>query len=99
MAKSVRSKPYLSLDVQRDLADRLTNIEGHIRGIRRMLEEHQSCDRILIQLSAIKAAVNQTSIKLLDGHIENCVKDLVYDEEGKMAIDSLKISLASILKS
>lgn len=99
MARKTRNEPYLSSDLERELIDRLTNIEGHVRGIRRMLEEHRSCDRILVQMMAIKAAISQASIKLLEGHMESCVKDLVHDEEGRKAFDSLRLALSSALKS
>ncbi|MFQ5895942.1 MAG: metal-sensitive transcriptional regulator [Nitrospinota bacterium] len=99
MARAKRNERYLDSDLQRELIDRLTSIEGHVRGVRRMLEERKSCDRILVQMAAIKAAVNQTSMKLLEGHMESCVKDLVHDEEGRRAIDSLRAALASALKS
>jgi len=99
MPRTKRNQPYLTSDVQRELIDRLTNIEGHVRGVRRMLEEHQSCERILVQMVAIKSAINQASVKLLEGHVEGCVKDLVQDEEGRRAIDSLRAALASAFKT
>ena len=64
---------YLTPEVEKDLQDRLSRIEGHVRGVRRMLEEHRDCDDILIQIAGVKAAVNQVAIKLLQGHLEMCV--------------------------
>jgi DNA-binding FrmR family transcriptional regulator len=42
-----------------------------------MLNENKPCEDLLVQLSAIKAALNQITIKLLEGHIEVCVTDFV----------------------
>jgi len=38
-----------------------------------MLEEHQSCNDILVKMAAVKVAINQAIIKLLEGHMESCV--------------------------
>ncbi|MFO7274385.1 MAG: metal-sensitive transcriptional regulator [Bacillota bacterium] len=46
-----------------DLMRRLKRIEGQARGIQRMLEEGQDCEQILIQLGAMKAAINRVGMK------------------------------------
>lgn len=46
-----------------DLMKRLKRIEGQARGVQRMLEEGQSCDQVLIQLGAMKAAINRVGMK------------------------------------
>ena len=52
-----------------------------MRGIKRMLDDREDCESILIQLSAIKAALNQVTIKLLENHMETCVADCVRSGE------------------
>ncbi len=64
---------YLDTELVDNLQARLSRIEGHVRGIKRMLDERQDCNDILIQLSAIKAAINQVTLKLLEGHMRTCV--------------------------
>ena len=66
---------------------RLNRIEGQVRGIRRMVEEDAYCPDILIQVSAIQAALNSFNKVLLANHIRTCVaediragKDEVIDE-------------------
>ena len=46
-----------------DLMRRLKRIEGQARGIQRMLEEGQDCEQVLIQLGAMKAAINRVGMK------------------------------------
>lgn len=92
-------KVYLTPEMEKNLDARLARIEGHVRSIRRMLAEHQDCDSLLIQMAAVKAAMNQVIIKLLEGHIETCVSECVATEEGVDALASLKRSLAIVLKS
>lgn len=68
-----------------DVVQRLSRIEGHIRGIKKMLEDGQSCDQVLLQLSAVKAALNKATKILLEDHFDNCVleknKDKALEKE------------------
>jgi len=92
-------KVYLTPEVEKNLDARLARIEGHVRSVRRMLTEHQDCDSLLIQMAAVKAAMNQVIIKLLEGHIETCVTECVATEEGADALEKLKGALAIVLKN
>ena len=55
------------------LCNRLSRIEGQIRGIRRMLDESAYCPDILTQAAAANAALNAFSRELLSQHIRSCV--------------------------
>ena len=57
------------------MINRLNRIEGQVRGIRRMVENNAYCPDILIQVSAITAALNSFNKKLLANHIETCVAE------------------------
>ncbi len=65
---------YLSEENIKLLKDRLSRIEGQVKGIQRMIEEGRDCNEILIQISAVKSALDATAQKLLELHIEHCVK-------------------------
>ena len=56
-----------------DLVNRLSRIEGQVRGIKRMLENDAYCPDILIQVSAINAALTSFNKVLLANHIRECV--------------------------
>ena len=98
----VKTKPmtetYLDPELVENLQARLNRIEGHVRGIKRMLNDKEDCDSILIQLSAIKSALNQVIIKVLEGHMETCVADCVQAGDDE-ALDRLKSALALVLKN
>jgi DNA-binding FrmR family transcriptional regulator len=51
-------KPYLDEAVQKDLQARLSRIAGQVKALQEMLERHESCNDILVQLSAVKSALN-----------------------------------------
>ena len=89
---------YLEPEVEEALRNRISRIQGQLGGVKRMLEEHESCDEILVQLAAVKSAVNGTARQLLEGHMETCVLESVRSGEGKEAFRSLKGALARFLK-
>ena len=59
----------------KDLVNRLSRIEGQVRGIKRMVEEDAYCPEILIQVSAVNAALNSFNKVLLAEHIRSCVAE------------------------
>ena len=59
----------------RALANRLSRIEGQVRGIRAMLDKDVYCADILVQVAAVNAALNCFSKELLGQHIRTCVAD------------------------
>ena len=81
----------------KDLLNRLSRIEGQVRGIRRMVENDAYCPDILIQVSAVNAALNSFSKVLLSNHIHNCVaRDI---RQGKdETIDELVATLQKLMK-
>ena len=59
----------------KDLLNRLSRIEGQVRGIRRMEENDAYCPDILVQVSAVNAALNSFNKVLLANHIQNVCVD------------------------
>lgn len=81
----------------KDLVNRLSRIEGQVRGIRRMVEEDAYCTDILIQVSAANAALNSFSKVLLSEHIRTCVADDI--RQGKDdTIEELVATLQKLMK-
>lgn len=63
----------------RALVNRLSRIEGQIRGIKRMLDKDVYCVDILTQVSSVNAALNSFGRELLSSHIRTCVVDDIRD--------------------
>ena len=79
------------------LVNRLNRIEGQVRGVKRMLEEDAYCTDILIQVSAINAALNSFNKMLLAEHIRTCVAEDI--RQGKDdTIDELVVTLQKLMK-
>ncbi|MCG3181473.1 MAG: Copper-sensing transcriptional repressor CsoR [Phycisphaerae bacterium] len=53
--------------------NRLSRIEGHVRAVREMIRQGRDCAEVLIQLAAIRSAVDRASRVLLKDHIRSCV--------------------------
>ncbi len=99
MAESeVIGEVYLETELEQELQARLSKIAGHVNGIKRMLMEHRECEDILLQVAAVRAAINQVAIKLLEGHMETCVSECVLKGEGVQALQKLKGALSKVLK-
>ena len=56
-----------------DALRRLKNVEGHLRGIQRMIEEDQYCIDVIRQIQAVQAALNKVSTMILEGHLNSCL--------------------------
>lgn len=98
MAEICAPQVYLKPHVQRRIENRLKRLEGQIRGVRRLLAEHQSCDDLLVQLGAIKQAVGAVMVELLQGHMETCVVERVHSGQAAKALASLRGALAHALR-
>ena len=82
---------------RKKLINRLSRIEGQIRGIRAMVENDAYCNDILIQSAAVNAAVNAFSRELIGSHLKGCVaRDLRDGNED--VIDELLDTLKKMMK-
>lgn len=81
----------------RCLENRLSRIEGQVRGIKKMLHEDAYCTDILTQVAAIQAALTSFEKELLARHIRGCVvKDIKAGSDE--AVDDLVVTLQKLLK-
>lgn len=79
------------------LDNRLSRIEGQVRGLRKMLEEDGYCTDILTQVSAVQAALNAFNRELLSSHIKGCVvSDIRAGDES--VVDELVTTLQKLMK-
>jgi DNA-binding FrmR family transcriptional regulator len=64
-----------------EVLTRLKNVEGHIRGIQRMVEEDTYCIDVIRQLQAVQAALNKVSTLVLENHLNSCVVTAVRGDD------------------
>ncbi|HHT48975.1 MAG TPA: metal-sensitive transcriptional regulator [Firmicutes bacterium] len=63
----------VSGDIKEDLLKRLRRIEGQVRGLQRMIEEDRSCQEVVYQVAAVKAAVVQVAMTILSNQLASCL--------------------------
>ena len=81
-----------------DSTVRLKRIEGQVRGVIRMVDEQRYCIDILHQLTAVRRAVDQVSLKVMKGHINGCVSTAIHKREGAKKIDELMHTINQFVK-
>ena len=62
---------------------RLKTVEGHLRGIIRMVEEDAYCIDVIRQIQAVEAALNKVSARILEDHLNSCVITAVQGNDKK----------------
>ena len=86
-----------SEEEKRTLINRLSRIEGQVRGIRAMVEKDAYCADILIQVSAVSAALGGFNKELLAEHIRTCVKEDIKNGNGEK-VDELVALFGKLMK-
>jgi DNA-binding FrmR family transcriptional regulator len=60
---------------------RLRNVEGHLRGVIRMMEEDAYCIDVIRQIQAVNAALNKINARILEDHLNSCVTTAIRGED------------------
>ncbi|NLO85153.1 MAG: metal-sensing transcriptional repressor [Clostridiales bacterium] len=81
----------------KDLVNRLSRIEGQVRGIKKMVESDAYCPDILIQVSAVNAALNSFNKVLLGYHMKSCVANDIRQGNDE-TLDELVTVLQKLMK-
>ncbi len=89
--KCCNKKTHRSDEEKKLITNRLSRIEGQVKGIKKMVEEDKYCNDILIQLSAIENSIKSLSNHILENHLYSCVTNDL--EKGNLEIIDELISL------
>ena len=81
----------------KQVLNRLSRAIGHLEAVKKMVEEGQDCSQVLIQLAAVKSALNNTGKIILKDHINHCIVDAVETGEQK-ALDDLSTAIDRFIK-
>ncbi|MCL1803279.1 MAG: metal-sensing transcriptional repressor [Eubacteriaceae bacterium] len=82
---------------QKNVLNRLSKAVGHLSSVRVMVEDGRDCAEVLIQLSAVRSAINGICEIILKDHLENCIVDAVQTGD-KQALDELKRAVELLMK-
>lgn len=79
------------------IINRLSRATGHLEAVKRMVEEGKDCSEVLIQLAAVKSAINNTGKLILKEHINHCIIEAV-EHDDKAVIDDLNHAIDKFMK-
>lgn len=81
----------------RRIVNRLARIEGHIRGIKTMVQESRPCPDVLVQVAAVRGALDRVARIILDEHLTECIGRAAVDGNIEEEIAELKAALDRFL--
>lgn len=68
----------------REVVNRLARAIGHLQKVKQMVEDGEDCSQVLVQLAAVKSALNSTGKVILKDHLEHCIVHAVEDGDMEM---------------
>jgi len=74
-----------------NLIRRLKKIEGQVKGIQRMIENDKYCADVLIQIAAVKAAINKVGLLILRNHSHTCISKAIEENKEEMVEDLINV--------
>ena len=81
----------------RAIVNRLKRSVGHLDKVRRMVEQGEDCADVLIQLSAVKAEINNTGKLILKQHMEHCIVEAVREND-QASIEKMNEAIDRFMK-
>lgn len=74
----------------RAIANRLARAIGHLESVRQMVLDGRDCSEVLVQLSAVRSALDRAGIMILKGHMEHCIVDAAQEGDTQAIADFCK---------
>ncbi|TBR61264.1 hypothetical protein B4U84_10740 [Westiellopsis prolifica IICB1] len=81
----------------RRLVNRLSRIEGHVRGIKTMVQQNSPCPDVLLQIAAVRGALDRVARIVLDEHLTECIARAAEEGNIDVEIEQLKAALDRFL--
>ena len=97
-SQEAKTTPHVhSEESLRQIVNRLSRIEGHVRGIKTMIAESRPCPEVLIQVAAVRGALDRVARIILDEHLSECITRAAHEGNIEVEIDELKSALDRFL--
>jgi DNA-binding FrmR family transcriptional regulator len=81
----------------KQIVNRLSRIEGHVRGIKTMVTESRPCPEVLMQIAAVRGAIDKVARIILDEHLSECIARAALEGNIDTEIEELKAALDRFL--
>ena len=92
-----RHHHHHSEEHRREVSNRLARAIGHLQKVKQMVDDDEDCSDVLIQLAAVKSAINNTGKVILKDHMEHCIVHAVEDGDTEM-IDEINAAIERLMK-
>lgn len=79
------------------VVNRLSRASGHLEFVKRMVQEGRDCSEVLMQLAAVRSALNNTAQIIIKDHIAHCLVDAVESDDSS-ALDNLNKAIEQYMK-
>lgn len=93
----VKNKHIHSEAEKKAVINRLSKAIGHLDAVKRMVEKDMDCSEVLIQLAAVRSAINNTGKVILKNHLNGCIVEAV-EENDQEAIKKLNEAIDQFIK-
>lgn len=82
----------------RKIINRLSRLEGHIRGVKTMVQENRACPDVLIQIAAVRGGLDRVARVILDEHLSECITRAVDEGNIETEVEALKSALDRFIR-
>ncbi|WP_026478092.1 metal-sensitive transcriptional regulator [Alkaliphilus transvaalensis] len=86
-----------SIKIQKSIIDRLSRVEGQVRGIKNMIENGSYCNDVINQIEASRSALSSIALILMEGHLKNCIADQIKKGD-ESAIEEVMKTVKKLMK-
>lgn len=83
---------------KKKVMNRLARIEGHVRSIKTMVENDRDCSEVLIQLAAVRNALESTAKVVLKDHLEHCILHAIEKGDGSKSLEDFEAAIDQYLR-
>ncbi|MBP1154221.1 MULTISPECIES: metal-sensing transcriptional repressor [unclassified Paenibacillus] len=83
---------------RKQVENRLARIEGHVRAIKEMSKEHRDCGELLIQIAAVRSALDNVGKLILKDHLESCIIEGVETGDKDKVLTDLEKALDKFIR-
>lgn len=83
---------------RKNIINRLSRIEGHVRGVKKMAVDGRDCPDLLLQIAAIRKALDNTAKLIFTDHMENCLVDAVHQGDEQKVLGDIQKALNNFIR-
>jgi len=83
---------------KKKVLNRLARIEGHVRSVKKMVDEDRDCSEVLIQIAAVRKALDNTAKVILKDHLEHCILHAIEKGDGSKTLQDFEAAIDQYLR-